>query len=292
MANIVVNIADGVSDPEIRSGDIAIALNDEEIQWHQAQHYSALSGAGIGALRAIGSLADLYREETSEFKVERVSTTEANRTVINTHHSGVGDPDISLGISNETYHRTDNDKIFKKYNGSWAYEMDKVTLLNNIPNGNGDAVYLERDIPHALLYNNHAVFGTGGSEYYYAGQTFRSTIRLTNIWNNITTSDNSIIQTNHIYWYFGTEELKHYLCLPMLDFDDTIKADLTRSVIDNTDPENPITLKLRECYCDIDDLVNSYISPTLADIQDMNILVDIIESQADLDRNNIVLTKS
>lgn len=108
------------------------------------------------------------------------------------------------------------------------------------------ALFLARRLQHP----RHAIFGSIGSEYWYGGEAQRAT------WGNVQLVWQEIEdrtperEVNYLNYPQGVSDLRHYLVISANDLTDEESSALTDSLRDETDPENPVTLKKRARFID------------------------------------------
>jgi hypothetical protein len=161
-------------------------------------------------------LSEFWLSTVSQYKFERVSRTEVKRILLS---------DMSEEV------------------------------LSNTPNGNGERIdvkaYVERRIAHAKRSNagGKALFGTPGREVWYGGRTDVSRPNLTTVWAEI---ERVTPNRQRDFTSYPNLNRKKHLVLQTDDFTSARGALLTQPEYDNTDPENPILVRKRARFVDID----------------------------------------
>lgn len=195
--------------PKYEDGDILVAKNRRAIRWDAAQR---ICWPRIGNKKAGGMLESTQPllkkmlEHTSQYKFERVSETEVKRILLS---------DLSEEI------------------------------ISNTPNGNGEAMDVKQYVARRRAAKKKPIFGTDGAEIWYGGRTTADHATLDLVWNDIET-DTPEREINHQFFPFSPRELSGFLVIAVDEFDDTTAGDLTSPLIDDVDPENPVTLKARK----------------------------------------------
>lgn len=180
MAEIILKIG---SSQLWDDGDVVEAVNDKITS---ATHAEILAdprkeGFNSSGLRPDG-LGKTYLECVYQYKFERVSKTEVARTELDS--SG-------LTIENST-------EVFGP-----------------------ESINVEEFVLRRYRNSNHKLFGTRGSEVWYGGATSSSQEVLDSVWDNVEYyTEKSRNSDEFKYFPLGSIDKKHFLAVPMLDFED------------------------------------------------------------------------
>lgn len=180
MAEIILKIG---SSQLWDDGDVVEAVNDKITS---ATHAEILAdprkeGFNSSGLRPEG-LGKAYLECVYQYRFERVSKTEVTRTELN-----------SLGLPIE----------------------------NSVEVFGPESINVEEFVLRRYRNSNHKLFGTRGSEVWYGGATSNSQEVLDNVWDNVEYYTEKSRSANEFkYFPLGSVDKKHFLAVPMLDFED------------------------------------------------------------------------
>jgi hypothetical protein len=89
----------------------------------------------------------------------------------------------------------------------------------------------------------HCVFGTSGAEYHYGGRQVVDHPILDTIWNEIEVNS---AEREDEWMAKPLGDRRKYLILHVDDFDNATSGELSSPLVDNSDQENPITVKKRK----------------------------------------------
>jgi len=197
-------------------GDVLMAYNSRRISHVHSEMICnpRIKGKRIGGF--VGNkqpLAQIFCENTCEFKFEKISKTEVRKT--------------RLSDMQELLITTNQDFV--------DFGLKTVRMDINL--------YINR----RSVAKKKLLFGTKGREIWYGGNTFADNTNLNIIWTAIETHT-PLRKINHQN-YPGLN-FKKYLIIDVVDFDDQTSGDLMSPLTDNTDPENIIVLKKRKTWSD------------------------------------------
>lgn len=237
-----------------QDGDILCAFNRRHIRCVHAQHICHVknAGGGRGAHRNPAHVAKDFFEHTHQYRFDRVSRTEIRRVTL---------ADLTEVLIDGTPRRIDGK----------MQHMD-----------------VERYIQHRLEHDRHKIFGAPGFEVWYGGRTDVSHAKLDLVWAAIEAKTPEL-EANYPRWPAGEQDLRSHLFVAVDDFDDDEANVLVAPELDETDPENSITLRKRLRYVDWRDSV-----PTRdhAAIENRTTRVDAREVLPPLVRGDVVKTRT
>ncbi len=254
MAELALKIGSVSADPKhYQDGDILAAFNSRRIRCVHAQHICHVkqAGGGVGIHRDDAHVARDWFEHTHQYRFERVSRTEIRRITL---------ADLTEDLIDGTPRRID---------------------------GRAQHMNVETYIQRRLAHDRHRIFGSAGAEVWYGGNTDVSDSTLTLVWNAIETKT-AFREVDFPLWPAGRQDLIVHLFLTVDDFDEREASSLVAPELDETDPDNPITLRKRERHMDWRDEI-----PTRehTDIEDKATSVDLRESMTPLVRVDTVKTR-
>lgn len=219
-------------------GDILGVFNRRQIRRVWAQHICSVRSVQRNANGLIPSAHHSrdWYEATHQYRFERVSSNEVLRTVIATA---------------------------------------TADLLSNTANAAGEQIDVAEFIRRRKKSVGFGLFGSVGSEVWYGGQTDTADDKLDAVWTAIETKT-AYREVDFPDWPAGVQELKSHLFLQMNDMTDAEADELTASEIDNSDPDNPITIRKRRQK--IDWRSHRELLPHITNIDDRNVSVDLRNS--------------
>ena len=213
-AHLLVKKTSKNNEADFEQGDIVHAFNQKRLLKVYAEIITNPKTAprNQDTLIEPNSLLDIYLQNTKQYKFERISETEIRKTNL---------------------------------------ETNQTDILSNTPNQNREAMDVQLFINRRLKSNTHQLFGTKGHEYWYGGKDITTTEKLIIIWDRIET------RTEYKRADATAEKLispneKDYELIPVEDFTDEQKGELESPLTDDTDPENPKTLKQRKYKVDFE----------------------------------------
>ncbi len=223
MAELVCKVGAVSADlTSYQDGDVLLAFHDDRIHYVYAQEVcDARVGGRVPVERsglrvdALG-LSQFYIETISQFRFERVSRTEIKRVLLS-------------DLSEET--------------------------LSNTPNAKGERIdvveYVRRRLAHSKTNNNggKAMFGTEGAEVWYGGNTRVNTANLTTIWNEI---ERLTPERKVDHGRYPNLDFRKHLVLRVNNFSAARGSAMTATEDNNTDPDNPVIVRKRAMFVDID----------------------------------------
>jgi len=217
-------------------GDILVAKNRRAIRSVHAQHicWPRIDGAKVGGqLTTTQPLLEIMLSEVYQYKFERLSVSVLRRT------------------------------------DQWTLVVDE---LDDTPNENGERIDVALFVSRRLSSGKLPMFGAAGAEVWYGGRTRATHTRLNTVWAEIE-SRTAEREVNYVDFPMTPIEKRKFLALSVDDFTDAESGELTSSLIDDeTDPENPVTIKKRKNgitdWRDLRDVV-----PT--DVLNTNLEIDI-----------------
>lgn len=209
MAELLLCVTDEVRpDTAYQDGDIVCAFNDRRILCCHAEmhcHPRRAPRNGSGLILP-GSLAQRWYERTAQYRFERVSATEVRRTVIAT---------------------------------------GQVEVIGPRPNARGERMDVRLYLRRRRARADHRIFGEDGAEVWYGGTTDVSMPVVAAVWDEIE-EHSPHRRAEHRLWPLGGVERRHFLPLSMAaDVDDATAQAMESPEVDETDPDNPVTLRKR-----------------------------------------------
>ncbi len=207
MAELVLKIG-SLPGCQYEDGDVVDAFNGRRIRCTHAQHYCHAKDAALngGGLRRNDSLAFMFLEETSQYRLERVSFNEIKRIVIAT---------------------------------------SEEEILSDTPNEKVEYTNVAEFFRRRLLHPRHRVFGEPGREIYHGGRIDFSNDAMSVVWTEIE-SRTAIREADHTLFPLGVLDKKDCLAISVDDFDDETLEDLKAPLQDQSSPEEPVVLKKRK----------------------------------------------
>lgn len=199
------------SHPTYEDGDILVAKNRRATRCIHAEHIcwerNISTGKKVGGfLGATYPLLEIMYSNIYQYKFERVSKTEVRRTDL-------------LTLDEE--------------------------ILSLTPNVKGESIDVDLYVRRRNSSASKPLFGTEGAEIWYGGNINASHDKLDIIWGEIE-DRTTFREVDHLFWNFTPLEKRLFLAISVDDFDDQTSGDLTSSLVDDTDPENPLTIKKRK----------------------------------------------
>jgi len=255
MAEKIIYIHKGASlpDPYFQDGDIIHAFNDRRILQCHADHicWPRVNGLKVGGFLKNQPLLEKFLAHIYEFKFMRTGMV---------HGKGIALRDIPLmGLSKD-------DEI----------DISKTTDVK---------LYVFR----RLRAGKKPLFGTPGREVWYGGHHDLSRPCMDKIWDDIE-NDTSKVRSNHTKWARDNTTLYNHLSVSVSDFTDEERTEYESPVYDNTDPENPIMIKMRKNKIDWKNHP-SVSGGTIAKIRNRSIPIDF-RGFDNWDRATIVQSKT
>jgi len=155
-------------------------------------------------------------------------------------------------------------------------QVTRITLATeeeeDVSNQMDAALYIARR--KAFLAPNGTpqkpMFGTVGQEIWYGGRNDYT--KDTEVWNAIE-QHTSEVRGDYMDWPITSLEKKHFLVVPTVDFSDALASQYVEPEVDDSDPENPVTVKKRKRKIDYTKALQIS-GATLAKVNDPNIEVD------------------
>jgi len=102
------------------------------------------------------------------------------------------------------------------------------------------AEYFDRRLRHP----RNRIFGSAGSEVSYGGRQDLSMTKLDALWTRIE-AETRLLKADHTRWPFTRGERRGFLPVTFDQLTDAEAAVLVEPLVDDRDPENPVTLKKR-----------------------------------------------
>ncbi len=234
-------------------GDILAAFNSRHIRCVHAQHicHVKLAGGGVGAHRDDAHVSRDWFEHTAQYRFERVSKTEIKRILL---------ADMSEVIINGTPKLID---------------------------GKNQHMDVKLYVARRLLHARHKIFGTPGREVWYGGRADVSNANLDLVWNAIETKT-AHLEADFPRWPAGRQDLISHLFIICDDFDNATVSDLVSPELDETDPDNVITVKKRRRHIVWRDEIDSR---EHAAIEDKAATVDLRDTMTPLVLDTVVKTR-
>lgn len=197
--------------PSFEDGDILVAKNRRSIRAIHAEDicWPRQNGKKVGGLIENNfPLLEILFGNVYQYKFQRVSTDEVKRITIAT-----GDEDV----------------------------------LSKTPNADGEAINVKEYVNRRKAAAKKPIFGAAGSEIWYGGRISAGHTQLDRIWQEIE-SRTAKREQDHVNWPFTPRELQRFLAFDVDDFDNQEAGELVAPLVDESDPDNPVTLKKRKNY--------------------------------------------
>tara|TARA_R110002051_G_scaffold213714_2_gene278581 strand:+ start:148 stop:975 length:828 start_codon:yes stop_codon:yes gene_type:complete len=172
---LIVKIQSVGSNPSYQDGDVVQAMSLDQIYMTHAEMICNVSNFGFNTqgLRDTDTLLEKFEQATKKYKFERLNSNDVKRTNL-----------VTL----------------------------EESIINTIPNTEGEAINVYRYISRRLNSNRHKIFGSQGSEIWYGKtKTYDSSI-ISSVWNDIETETDNL-QVNNSSWPFTTREKRGFVCI-------------------------------------------------------------------------------
>jgi hypothetical protein len=246
MAELVLKI--GSPDPgnplAYQDGDILCAFNRRRIRQVHAEHVCDVRKTAFNRDGLrVDSLARDFRERTARYRFERVSATELLRTDLAT-------------LATKT--------------------------IGPTPDEDGHYCHVDQYLARRKASPNHAIFGTEGAEVFYEGMRRTDHAALDLVWQDIE-AKSAFREADHTLWPLSEREKRHFLALPVDDFDDT-----ERGVMETPAFSGQTVTKIRQRKVAWQALLPTPVGKTIQEIQNRGIAVDIRASIPPISRASIV----
>ncbi len=155
-----------------------------------------------------------------------------------------------------------------------ATEVKRVLLSDMTEEIFGPSqIDVESFVQRRLKHPTHQIFGNAGSEIWYGGKTTVDEPTLDTVWAEIE-SLTSELESTFNFFPIGTDDLIDHLVLTVDDMDDVDAQDMELPDTDETDPDNPITLKKRKWTFPWQ-AINGMTASRIADVQAAGVSVDV-----------------
>lgn len=237
---LLLKVGSNGPDPEYQDGDIVCAFNERRILCCHAEMICHVQKVELNndGLNPEDCLTRWMLEQFSQFKFERVSSTEVKRTNLLTNSSDV---------------------------------------ISSTPNGDGEYMHVDLFLSGKRRKNDHHIFGRDGAEVWFGGKIDTSLENVNLLWNKIE-SESDNVKVNHQRWPLSKLEKKRFFGINTNhedhenDCDDHECEEHVRSSVD----ENNAILKQRAYNVHYADL-SLPSSITVEDIRDREKILDIRE---------------
>lgn len=223
-------------EPAYQDGDIVCAFNRRRTRHVHANAlcHPRRAQRQSNGLIAIDHVSRHYMERVHQYKFERVN----HNTVVRTN--------------------------------LWTGDVDVVGAT---PNDKGEVIDVDLYVRRRRQAQGFGLFGSEGAEVWYGGSQRLDNATMTAVWNAIE-EHSPEREANYGLWPLGTEELKHFLAIHVDDFDDAEEQALVAPEVDDSDPENVITIRTRHRHLPWREL-RGMTSQRIAQVTDRNIPIDI-----------------
>lgn len=193
-SELIIKIGVGTG---FEDGDVIHAMNDRRIKDVHAQHITHPKNCpvGPGIRHEAGCLAQVYLENTKQYKFQRISENEVRRTNL-----------VTL----------------------------QEDIISDVANKDGEYMDVPLYIARRLKHQTHMIFGGNGSEYWYGGKTDASLANLSTVWTEIE-AKTAFLEADHTEFPFTDKELSKYYVFKVDDFSDTVRGDLEAPLLDIDD---------------------------------------------------------
>jgi hypothetical protein len=247
MAEMALKIRDGSG---YEDGDVLAAFNSRRIRCVHAEHLCLpkfgdhnrrLLGMDGNGILPPGTLAQDWCELTQEYRLERLSDTEG--------------------------------RVIRMADAA------EIRFKSGRPFAGFDGRIVSMDLPRFMLGKRRAnlfpVFGKRGREIVYGGRIDVSDAKLTAVWQRIEAKTGKRPDDNeHRFWPAGRDDLKEHLFLPVEEMDDSEAERVVAPMVDETDPEHPVTVKRRAIQANNWRGILAVLGVTEADVLDRGKSVD------------------
>ncbi len=204
---------------------------------------------------------------------------------------------LATGTIVEDYFRHISIYKFEQLNRTTVRRTNLVTLqseeFDNKPNANDEQMNVIEYLVGRLGVRNprnggpkKPIFGVPGSYVWYGNGRQPTQAQCNLIWTDVETKT-VLRQGDHQNSIFSSHMLKRQLIVRVDDFTEIERTDMEESIIDETDPDNPITIKTRTRFVPYDSI--PILKNDTANIRNPNIEVDTRSRQ--YTRGNIVEVK-
>ena len=172
---LIVKIQSAGSNPSYQDGDVVQAISLDQIYMTHAEMICNVSNFGFNTqgLRDTGTLLEKFEQSTKTYKFERLNSNDVKRTNL-----------ITL----------------------------EESIINTIPNTEGEAINVYRYISRRLNSNRHKIFGSQGSEIWYGKSKTHDSSIISSVWNHIETETTNL-QVNNSNWPFTPREKRGFVCI-------------------------------------------------------------------------------
>jgi len=248
MAELILKIGDSPTDKGYKDGDVVDAFNSHRIQrWAIEDLCSAWeSRVTDDGLYVSGSIAEDIFKRTHEFKYERIAPNTVRRTNL-----------ITLDTA--------------EFGGD---TLDPEGNYMNVRN------YVNRQfaLKAPLGGPNKPFFGVRRSEVWYGGSIDYAQAKIDLVWDDIE-AKTAFERTDFTQWPLGSSDVRHFLAVPVDEFDDAELATLVARVTEIINPGDPEeehieeTVKMRSHFVTWRDITTE-LGTTEADVLNRDTPVD------------------
>ncbi|MEM8973618.1 MAG: hypothetical protein AAGD43_16285 [Pseudomonadota bacterium] len=214
MADIVLKVgaASGYEDC-----DVLCAFNDRRISQVHAEHIASPKlrpdlnpriGSADRGFIVRGTLAEVMCSQVFRYRFERQSKTAVKR--------------IDLITKQEVI----------------------IDGTPRIIDGKRQAMDVELFIKRRILKDNHGIFGNEANAVWYGKARIPGKANLSDVWDRIE-DEAKLMRSDHTLFPLTERERAVHLPIAFADFDDATASAHVSPLVDETDPDNPVTIKKR-----------------------------------------------
>lgn len=292
MTELIVHIGDSPNPLGFKDGDVMHAHNDTYLLWQHTQRITDHRKEGGGFFKPIDCMACKRLEAVSEYKFQQISRTEIKRiTLSNMSEEILTGPEFDVVIGGKDLYVTFPELILHR---SYGRKPQKITallsaadtlgpvqfnqdtgvlLVNGLPKAwtthlvNFQTIYVKEYIARRKASGKKPMFGTESSIVWFGGRTDAGLVKLSTLWTDVITPETGFQEADHKQQKYNSPFLRRHLVVVTTDFDNVRRGTIEEPDVDETDPDNPITLAIRKHHIDwrnmdgmsaktIDDILN------------------------------------
>jgi len=235
---LLLKVGSNGSDPEYQDGDIVCAFNNRRILCCHAEMICHVQKVELNSegLNPEDCLTRWMLEQFSQFKFERVSSTEVKRTNLLTN---------------------------------------SVDIISSTPSSNGEYMHVDLFLANKRKRNDHHIFGRDGAEIWFGGKIDTSLENVNLLWDKIE-QESTNLRVNNNRWPLSDQEKMRFFGINTNhkdhenDCDDNECDEHIRPSFD----ENGVLLKIRAYHVNYNNL-SLPPNTTIEDIKNPEKIIDI-----------------